>query len=41
MEQLALIGYDGDDLTVNMKIAKQGGINIPKAIKRKAIRIIE
>ena len=40
MGEYALIGYDGDDLTVNVKIAEQAGINIPASIIKKASRVI-
>ena len=41
MEEFAMVGYNGDDLTVNVKIAKPSGINIPKIITKHAVRIIQ
>jgi polar amino acid transport system substrate-binding protein len=41
MAELAMVGYDGDNLTVNMKIAKSSGIKIPKTILKQAVRIIQ
>ena len=40
MGEYTLLGYDGDDLVVNMKIADHAGIDIPKSIVKKAARVI-
>ena len=41
MAELAMVGYDGDDLTVNMKIAKSSGIKIPIRVLKRAVRVIK
>lgn len=41
MGGLAMIGYDGNDFTVNMKIARAAHIDIPKGIIRMASRVIK